>query len=48
MKSAKGLFILGALIFPIGIYLASYTSIGVLLGIIGGMLIFFSAPSLTL
>jgi hypothetical protein len=48
LKLAKGLFIVGALIFPLGIYLASHTSIGVLLGIIGGMLIFFSAPSLTL
>ncbi|WP_158638510.1 hypothetical protein [Metabacillus litoralis] len=44
---AKIFFIIGVCLFPIGIYLTSLSIIGLLLSIISGLFIFFSAPLLS-
>lgn len=46
MKIAKLLFVLGALVFPLGIYLSSNSPIGVVLAIAGGLTVFFSTPAM--
>ncbi|WP_226666488.1 hypothetical protein [Metabacillus litoralis] len=44
---AKVFFICGVCLFPFGIYLASTSMIGVILSVLSGMFIFFSAPLLS-
>ncbi|MGP7818227.1 hypothetical protein [Niallia sp. 01092] len=43
MKLAKGLFILGAFLFPLGIYIAGFSPLGILLSVIGGGFILLDA-----
>ncbi|WP_154670416.1 hypothetical protein [Bacillus timonensis] len=46
MKIAKVLFVLGAVVFPVGIYLSSYSTVGVVLAIVGGLTVFLSTPAI--
>ncbi|WP_449539417.1 hypothetical protein [Ferdinandcohnia sp. Marseille-Q9671] len=46
MKLAKILFVTGAVIFPLGIYLSSFSPIGVILAIVGGLTVFLCTPAI--
>ncbi|WP_453990519.1 hypothetical protein [Bacillus nitroreducens] len=46
MKVSKVLFVIGALVFPFGVYLSTFNPLGVVIAIAGGLTVFLTTPAI--